>query len=163
MKALYNVLDVSRYAINYSNDKGYGISNLKLQKILYFIQAYFLVNTADGKPCFAEKIEAWDFGPVVPEAYREYRHYGSSNIPRIESYCEFDIDDIWNIERKRFDKNVILKMHQIMIDAIIDKFANYSATDLVTLTHRQAPWKDAYVPHRNNEISINSIKEYFSG
>ena len=38
---LYNVLDISRYIINYSNQQGYGISNLKLQKILYFVQAYF--------------------------------------------------------------------------------------------------------------------------
>ena len=63
----YNVLDISRYIINYSNVKDYGISNLKLQKILYFVQAYFLIET--GSPCFKEKIEAWDFGPVVPKAY----------------------------------------------------------------------------------------------
>ena len=37
---MYNVLDVCRHVINYSNEKDYGISNLKLQKILYFIQAY---------------------------------------------------------------------------------------------------------------------------
>ena len=42
---MYNALDVSRYIINYSNDKNYGISNLKLQKILYFVQAYFLTST----------------------------------------------------------------------------------------------------------------------
>ena len=78
--APYNVSDVSRYVIKYSNDKGYGISNLKLQKILYFIQAYFLINTPNGNPCFKEKIEAWDFGPVVPEAYREYEQYGSTDI-----------------------------------------------------------------------------------
>lgn len=54
----YNVLDVCRYVINYSNDKDYGISNLKLQKILYFIQAYFLISA--NKKCFEEKIEAWD-------------------------------------------------------------------------------------------------------
>lgn len=39
----YNALDVSQYVIKYSNEQDYGISNLKLQKILYFIQAYFLI------------------------------------------------------------------------------------------------------------------------
>lgn len=38
----YKVLDVCRHVINYSNEHDYGISNLKLQKVLYFIQAYFL-------------------------------------------------------------------------------------------------------------------------
>ena len=49
-----------------------------------------------------------------------------------------------------------------MINAVVDKFANYSATDLVTLTHRQAPWADAYVPHMNNEITIEAIRKYFN-
>lgn len=39
----YNVLDVCHHTINYSNEHDYGISNLKLQKVLYFIQAYFLI------------------------------------------------------------------------------------------------------------------------
>ena len=70
----YNVLDVSRYIINYCNENYYLISNLKLQKILYFVQAFFL--EAKNEECFREEIESWDFGPVVPEVYREYRKYG---------------------------------------------------------------------------------------
>ena len=70
----YNVLGVSRYIINYCNENYYLISNLKLQKILYFVQAFFL--EAKNEECFREEIEAWDFGPVVPEVYREYRKYG---------------------------------------------------------------------------------------
>ena len=49
-----NVLDVCRYIINYSNKKDYVISNLKLQKILYFTQAFFLMNKENGEPCFTE-------------------------------------------------------------------------------------------------------------
>ena len=56
----YKVLDVCRHVINYSNEHDYGISNLKLQKVLYFIQAYFLTKKKDHTPCFDEKIEAWD-------------------------------------------------------------------------------------------------------
>lgn len=162
MSAPYNVLDVSRYVINYSNEKDSGISNLKLQKILYFIQAYFLTNTPNGRPCFKEKIEAWDFGPVVPEAYREYKQYGSADIPAMLSFIDFDDDDIWNSARKVFDSSVISDVDKEMINAVVDKFANYSATDLVTLTHRQAPWADAYVPHMNNEITIEAIRKYFN-
>ena len=74
----YNVLDVSRYIINYCNENYYLISNLKLQKILYFVQAFFL--EAKNEECFREEIESWDFGPVVPEVYREYRKYdGDAN------------------------------------------------------------------------------------
>lgn len=40
---VYSVLDVSRHIINYSEEKDYGVSNLKLQKLLYFVQAYFML------------------------------------------------------------------------------------------------------------------------
>ncbi len=161
MKAPFDVLDVSRYTINYSNMKGYGISNLKLQKILYFIQAYFLINN-DGIPCFSEKIEAWDLGPVVREAYNEFKQYGSTDIPSITSYFVLDDDNIWNSEQKVFDDAIIDPYQKSMIDTVVDKFKDYSATDLVNLTHRQAPWRQAYKPYQNNEITNNSIREYFS-
>lgn len=159
----YNVLDVCRYAINYSNENDYGISNLKLQKVLYFIQAYFLTNKKDHTPCFDEKIEAWDFGPVVPEAYHEYKQYGSGDIPSIESYILFDGDDIWNPKRVGYSDGIILDGDKALIDKVIDKFSEYSATDLVSLTHKQSPWIDAYVPYQNNEITIEAIREYFNG
>ena len=46
------ILDVARYIINYSNEKNYGISNLKLQKLLYFVQAFFLVCSHGQQTCF---------------------------------------------------------------------------------------------------------------
>lgn len=159
----YNVLEICRHVINYSNEHDYGISNLKLQKVLYFIQAYFLINKIDHTPCFDEKIEAWDFGPVVPEAYHEYKQYGSGDIPTIKSYFLFDNGNIWNSKRVEYDNDIISPDDKKLIDKVIDKFANYSATDLVSLTHRQSPWIDAYAPYQNNEITIESIRGYFNG
>lgn len=60
---MYRAEDVAAYIINKQVDDGYPISNLKLQKILYFVQAEFLVSK--DEPCFDDVIEAWDFGPVV--------------------------------------------------------------------------------------------------
>ena len=159
----YKVLDVCRHVINYSNEHDYGISNLKLQKVLYFIQAYFLTKKKDHTPCFDEKIEEWDFGPVVPEAYHEYKQYGSGDIPTIESYIMFDENDIWNSKRIEFEDTTIADEDKALIDKVIDKFADYSATDLVSLTHRQSPWIDAYAPYQNHEITIKAIREYFNG
>lgn len=158
---MYDVLDVCRHVINYSNDMDYGISNLKLQKVLYFIQAFFLISTPE--PCFREKIEAWDFGPVVPEAYREYKHFGSSNIPKVTYFIDSGLKNIWNLKVKRYVGDSISENDKKLINGVVDKFADYSATDLVLITHNQSPWKDAYVPHMNNEITTDAIKEYFNG
>ena len=85
---MYDVLSIARFIINYCNEKNIVISNLKLQKILYFVQAYFLITF--NRPCFRENIEAWDFGPVVPEAYHEFKQYGSGNIPKVNKYLIYD-------------------------------------------------------------------------
>lgn len=156
---MYNVLDVCRYVINYSNDMDYGISNLKLQKVLYFIQAVFLMSVSE--PCFKERIEAWDFGPVVPEAYREYKRFGSTDIPKISYIVDFDHDNIWNSKIKTYTGDNLKPSDRELINQVVDELADYSATDLVGLTHRQLPWMNAYSPYKNKEITLDAIKEYF--
>lgn len=159
----YNVLEVCRHIINFCNEKEYSISNLKLQKILYFVQAFFLISFNGERKCFNEKIEAWDFGPVVQEAYHEFKQYGSGNIPAIKSYLDYDdVDDIWSMKRVPFKDNIITQNDKKLIDDVVEQFANYSATSLVSLTHNQAPWVNAYEPHKNNEITKESIMEYFN-
>lgn len=155
----YDVLDISRYIISYSNKMDYGISNLKLQKVLYFVQAYFLIQT--GHPCFKDKIEAWDFGPVVPKAYGEYKQYGCGDIPTTKSFIMIDKDNIWNSKRVEFKEIAISDDDKSLIDKVIDKFSDYSATDMVELTQHQTPWIDA-ISSQSNEIKNESIFEYFN-
>ena len=61
------------------------------------MQAYFIIDKGDV--CFADAIEAWDFGPVVPEVYQEYEKSGSCNTPEITRYLVFDPNDIWDTHR----------------------------------------------------------------
>lgn len=159
---MLDVINVARYIINYSNQKEYGISNLRLQKLLYFVQAYYLAFTEVGNPCFNDEIEAWDFGPVVPRVYQEFKRFGSGNIPTITSYIVFDDEDIWSAHSVEFDNETIPKCDRERINKVVDKFSSYSTTSLVSLTHNQRPWRDAYSGINNGIISKESIKEYFS-
>lgn len=157
---MYDVCDVCRYVINYSNKKEYSISNLKLQKLLYFIQAVFIIDKS--KQCFNDPIEAWDFGPVVPKAYREFKMYGCADIPPITSYFVFDEDDIWNTRRVEFDESIIKRKDRKAINKVVDMFSEYTATDLVQLTINQLPWKNVYEPGMNNVITPDMLKKYYS-
>jgi uncharacterized phage-associated protein len=139
-----SALDIARYVIWYCGRHGFAISNLKLQKMLYFIQAEFLVET--GSPCFFEDIEAWDFGPVVPEVYREYKIFGSSDIPTFI-----------------VNRRVSLRSNEMdLINGMVDECSQYTASQLVEITHSQEPWRVAYNRGRNRVISNDSIREYFS-
>lgn len=158
---MYDVLDVSRYIINYCNEKGYPISNLKLQKLLYFVQAYFLVKLPE--PCFEEEIVAWALGPVVVEAYKEFKEFGSNNIPTVRYYFSKKI----NNEGSVFQPNLILYQSDIsendktVLKNILNTYGGYPASRLVEITHRQDPWKNAYVPNCSNIITKQSIIDFF--
>ena len=86
----YNVIDISSYIIEYSNEIGSPVSNLKLQKLLYYSQAAMLVEL--GQKCFDSKIMAWEFGPVVVEAYQHYKEYGRDVIPNQEDCKRMKLD-----------------------------------------------------------------------
>lgn len=141
---MYSALVVARYIIKRCNELNRPISNLKLQKLLYFVQAEFLVG--EGSACFPEEIEAWDFGPVVPEVYHRYKAYGSASIPylagaeRVRRICTEDKE---------------------IINGIVDEGSLYTANQLVEITHNQAPWREAYMPYRSNIISKEAILNYF--
>lgn len=156
---MYDVLTVSRFIINYSNEKKYGISNLRLQKLLYFVQAVFLCE--EKTECFNEDILAWDFGPVVNEAYQEFKMYGSSNIPTITHFYDFSNGDIWSLKKVPFDDSVITSDHKTIIMQVVDDLSKYSTTTLVSITHNQKPWVDAYRKGQNTRIDNDAIRGYF--
>ena len=141
---MYSALEVANYVVKYSNEKNMPISNLKLQKLMYFVQAEFLVET--GEPCFSEEIEAWDFGPVIPVVYRKYRVYGSANIPYFGG-------DLLSMIAPN-DKERIIEM--------IKQCAKYSASKLVEITHKQTPWIESYSPYHNNVIPKDKIRAFFA-
>ena len=149
----YKAIDVARHIVNYTNEQGKTVSNLKLQKLLYFVQGFFLALL--DRPCFSDEIEAWDFGPVVPVVHRNFKEFGSNSIPKVTT--------VYDCEKETFIEYIdsIDELDKRLINAITDNMSKYSATRLVEITHNQAPWKKVYKPYMNNIISTDSIKECF--
>lgn len=61
-----------------------------------------------------------------------------------------------------FDEECIAVDHRRRIRDVVDNFAEYTASGLVELTHRQSPWKDAYVPGENRLVTRESIERFFA-
>ncbi|MEO7994526.1 MAG: type II toxin-antitoxin system antitoxin SocA domain-containing protein [bacterium] len=72
------------YFIAFSHEHGDPLSNLKLQKLLYYAQAWHLA--LRDEPLFPERIEAWVHGPVVPEVYRRYKEWAWQPITEDPPY-----------------------------------------------------------------------------
>ena len=114
-----------------------------MQKLLYFAQCYALIS--ENRKLFDEPIEAWAFGPVVPDVYILYKQYGGTSI----------------LGPARNTEPISKKDRQILI-AVFNQFKNWSATDLTQLTLSQRPWQDAYTEGKKNEITVSAIKSFFS-
>ena len=137
---VYNVSDVAKYIINYSIENNYPINNLKLQKLLYYVQANFLINK--NKPCFVRDIVHWRHGPVVTEAYSEFRKYFNDNINDKQSV---------NIE-------LIECSDRELIEDVVKAYKNMTPWDMVAKTHEENPWNNT---ERNEVMTNNNIKNYF--
>ena len=133
-----NVSDVAKYIINYPDIY---VDNLKLQKLLFYSQAVSLV--INKKELFDEPIEAWDYGPVVRSIYNSYKNI-DQQIPKTNEVIDIDIKDVE------------------MIDIALGYYGDMTGPQLITLTHSEKPWKDAYSKGRNTVITTAAIKSFYS-
>lgn len=120
---MYNVIEVAKFVISYCTSMGTPISNLQLQKILYYLQVFYLRN---GYPLFNADFYAWQHGPVVPEVYYMFSGYGASSIQNIYS-TELD------------------QATQAAIMPIIERLRLLDPWSLVRMTHKEKqPWDQVF-------------------
>jgi len=121
------------------------LSNLKLQKLLYYAQGHHLAS--HGTPLFKDEIQAWSHGPVVPIVYHEYKRFGSDDVvlPDDDPFEFSDIDD---------DTSVFLSK-------VWNTYGGYAAWRLRNMTHEERPWKDHFDGRRSVVIPKGELKRYF--
>ena len=142
---MHSAIDIANFFIDITRSKEEGyITDLKVNKLLYFAQAWSLVRL--GRPLFDENIEAWQYGPVVPSVYNAFNKYKRSNITEVHgTYSPDSFSD---------------EELQLLID-IQREYGKYAASTLVDMTHKKgSPWEQVYDGSKH-VISNDSIKEYF--
>jgi len=137
-----NANDVANLFLSWANKEGDLITNLKMQKLLYYAQAWYLAN--HKKPLFNEEFEATEHGPVITELYRAFKKYGFSHIK-------------YNNSNK--EELVFTKQELIFLQEFYSEFIDYSAHTLVSSTHNEPPWKETPL---NGIISKKSMQLYYS-
>ena len=116
------------------------ISNLKMQKLLYYAQGFHLA--IYDTPLFPEKIKAWQYGPIVEEIYNEYNEYSYGAIPKPR-----------RVNIKMFDKENIKFLKEIY-----EVYGQFSALRLMQMTHSEPPWTTT---PKSGIISHEKMKSYF--
>ena len=150
IKRTLKALDVGQYFVHLSNQENKPITNKKLQKLVYYAQAWHLVLT--DKKLFNEPIEAWVHGPAIRSLYLNYKAFGFSPIKeKIEDGALNNISE----KTKKF------------LDEVWKLYGGFDARYLEMLTHSEKPWQDArntLQSHENseNKISDKSMKVFYS-
>jgi len=136
-------IDVANYFLSMEGEEG-EISNLKLQKLVYYAQGFSLALLHE--PLFNEQIEAWMHGPVVPSLYRRFSQFGSQNIP----------------PPPNFDDSVFNRNQRRLLDDVFSVYGQYSAWKLRQLTHEEDPWRDNYEEGEfSRMIPQSEMESYF--
>ncbi|MBW8873559.1 MAG: SocA family protein [Acidobacteria bacterium] len=140
-----SVHDVAAYILG---KFGHPMTTWKLQKLVYYAQAWSLV--WDERPLFQARIEAWANGPVVPALYQEHR-----GLFQVGSWPLGDPDKLTRSERET-------------VDGVLEFYGPKTSQWLSDLTHTERPWREARGTLAPGErgtqvISPASMHEYYSG
>ena len=139
-----NVQEVVDLIIEWAHGSGEHITHMWLQKLLYFAQGQHLART--GTPLFPDKIEAWQYGPVVPDIYHKYKVCGNSPIPKTD---EETVNNMTTAE------------NDLLYD-VLREYGIYNANELMRQSHKTEPWIKSYNGERHQEIPLSDMREYFS-
>lgn len=132
---------IAKYIVKEALKRKMSVTNLKLQKLLYFVQGVHLF--MHEKVAFPDEIIAWQYGPVVKDVYYEYSIYGANDIIPIDK-----------------NEKIILSMRlKKLVSFVLDDLLRYSDIALVKETKKEgSPWSQVSL---NEVIDEKDIYEYF--
>ena len=137
---MHSAKAIANYFLDKAHSGNIDVSPMKLLKLVYIAHAWHLAYT--DKPLITDRIEAWEYGPVIPELYHEFKHYGHNPIktyayeqvrPYVTEKAQTGSDD-------SFESNAFVSIEQFL-DAVWNTYKNYDAIYLSGLTHLPGtPW-----------------------
>ncbi len=111
---------IADFVIHFYHDHGDCVTNLKLQKLVYYIQAWYLA--INNKPLFQDDFEAWVHGPVIPALYKRLKKYGFNDITE-------------NPKKPSLQESIVNHIKEVL-----SVYSGYSAFQLEQMTHKEEPW-----------------------
>ena len=134
---IYDGRMVANFILDFCDVKGRIVTNLALQKIVYFCHVWSLI--LYGRPLVRHKFEAWEFGPVLPYLYRDFKDLDRAAIDRRATQLD-PLDGRKKVVEYRFDPET-----DQLLREVVDFYSRLTAGDLVKLSHsKDGPWYNVW-------------------
>ena len=147
---MYDARDIANIVLDLADERNVSVSNLSLQKLLYFIHGWFFASY--DKPLIKNKFEAWQYGPVQRALYEQFKVFRGSPISGARATY---IDPLTGNDITK--PAVIRDDHRAFIQAIFEKYADHTASQLVNESHvEDGPWE--YVWQQAEDIIYPGMK-----
>lgn len=145
----YPAEQIADYILWFCNENEIPVSNKKLQKLLYYSQAWNLV--FQKRPLFKEKLEAWVHGPTVARVYGKFKEFGFEKI---------------NIKVDGSIQKTLSKSDLDVLNEVLAVYGKFDADYLEALTHSEQPWLEARAgleawDSSNNAINLETMERYY--
>lgn len=126
MAARYTASDIANWFLGaIDRDAGDAITHLKLQKLIYYAQAWSLALPSRGYPLFDEELQAWAHGPVAESVFHQHKGNAWDALPAPAKMPDIEESDAEHLQE------------------ILSVFGEFSAKQLERMTHSEAPWIEA--------------------
>jgi uncharacterized phage-associated protein len=155
----YDAREVANFILDRCDALGREVSNLSLQKIVYFCHVWTLI--ALQRPLIREEFEAWELGPVMPYLYREFKVFGDSRITRRASKLDRS-NGQRVLAQYKFDDEI-----QTLLTEVVSSYSGLSPYQLVQISHvKGGPWNQVWNHgeriNAGMRISNALISEFYS-
>jgi uncharacterized phage-associated protein len=150
---------IANFVLDQCEARGRAVTHLSLQKLVYFCHVWSLIQLS--RPLVRHKFEAWEFGPVLPYLYREFKAF--DRAPIIGRATGIDpADGSQRVVGYHLDRET-----DSLLTRIVDFYGRMRASDLVELSHAEGgPWYSAWqhggAVNPGMKIDDKKIVEFYS-
>ena len=157
----YNAKAIANLLIDVAKENGSYLDQMKLQKLVYITHGWNLAIA--GHPLITDEIQAWQYGPVIPSLYSEFRNCGRNDITDYATDIQISEDDLkFSFEPPKIDRD---DHHTIeLANKVWAVYGGYTGPQLSNLTHMpDTPWDRVYKASPRATIANELIREHFVG
>lgn len=150
---------IANFVLDFCDARDRKVTNLALQKIVYFCHVWSLIEM--DKPLVRHKFEAWEYGPVLPYLYREFKIY--DRLPILKRATHIDpTDGKFRVVPYAFDQET-----ELLLEKVVSFYSRIRAGELVDLTHSEGgPWYTVWNHggrvNPGMKIDDDKIREFYS-